>query len=341
LKSLPKKCEPVSCTPDLDNCPKEEMKLKDSYGEVLGCSSACFAHIGDSAQQCCTGDYGDSSKCKPEQIIGYEYFKTPCKSSYAYFQVILSFLKDRSTTTVDMLCPSEGDPGFTLTFCPDGDGGKSNSTAEAGESGAGTKSGASAATQGDGQPTGTGQAKPTDIPALSSAQTVANATETNGSLPALETSSGGSSTLSSSSTTSSTSAEDGDATAASSEETSDGSSGSSNEGEIAGMSVPVFVSVIGGGIVVVGALALLGFCLCVKKKGRTQTRGVAEEGGPGEGQGREMNNNPAQNALGHRRSSKRRALLAQESSGSEFSSSDDEKVPARRASSRSSRSSRK
>jgi len=98
--------------------------------------------------------------------------------------------------------------------------------------------------------------------------------------------------LSNSSKTSSSSAEDGDATAASSEETSDGSSGSSNEGEIAGMSVPVFVSVIGG-IVVVGALALLGVCLCVKKKGRTQTRGVAEEGGPGEGQGREMNNNPA------------------------------------------------
>jgi len=166
VKPQVKKCEEVVCTPDLANCPKEEMKLKDSYGEVLGCASACFAHVGNSDQQCCvsqrlagschstvlrrewiqTEPYGDSTKCTPDLIIGYDYFKSACKNSYAYF--VSAYLgsswrrnahgkrrlqQDRASGTVDMLCPSEGDPGFTLTFCPDGDGGKSNSTEGAGE----------------------------------------------------------------------------------------------------------------------------------------------------------------------------------------------------------------
>lgn len=94
-----------------------------------------------------TGDYADPKKCTPDKIIGYDYFKG-CKNAYAYFvrrPVALSLSnlfarahhtelgrtpvqQDRTSNTVDMLCPSEDEPGYTLTFCPDGDGGYSGAT---------------------------------------------------------------------------------------------------------------------------------------------------------------------------------------------------------------------
>lgn len=53
VKPDAKACPTVECVPDLDACPREEMKLKDSYGVTLGCQSACFAGIDDPTVQCC------------------------------------------------------------------------------------------------------------------------------------------------------------------------------------------------------------------------------------------------------------------------------------------------
>ncbi|GAA5922602.1 uncharacterized protein JCM15063_003359 [Sporobolomyces koalae] len=290
VKPQAKSCTGVECVPDLDGCPQEEMKLKDSYGVTLGCSSACFAHVGDSNVQCCTGDYGNSETCTPGMIIGYDYFKTPCKNSYAYFQ-------DRSTTTVDMLCPSEGDPGFTLTFCPDGNGGKAPAAN-------GTDVGSeSTISQADGSPTGTGQAKPTDIPALTSAASV----EGPGSA---ESPTSPSDTSTSSSTSSTASSAHSLATPATPAEekssaTSDATSTASTfvNGEIMGLKTPVFAGVVGG-IAVVGILAVVGICLCMRRgnsaaPAQTRTASASQNGGTNIPQDQEktVNSNPAPAAL--------------------------------------------
>ncbi|GAA5870193.1 hypothetical protein JCM16303_001920 [Sporobolomyces ruberrimus] len=331
VKPQAKTCSSVECIPDLDGCPLEEMKLKDSYGVVLGCSSTCFAHVGDQNVQCCIGEFGDPAICTPDKISYYDYFKTPCKNSYAYFA---SFIFAQH---------AEGEPGFTLTFCPDGDSGKSNSTATS-DSGS-TKS---TATQSDGEPTGTGQALPSNIPALTSAMSVEGPTSANSTGSASESagSSIASSTTSAASASSSASStsEDEETTAESSESTSE--STSATDGEILGLKTPVFAGVVGG-ILVVGILAVVIVCVCIRKRSPDQARGRAGpyEGGPGNAASRsEMESANTAPSMGHRRrSSGRRALLEERASSSEFSTSEDEEpIPvSRRGSARSSRSSRR
>ncbi|GAA6058552.1 hypothetical protein JCM10212_006991 [Sporobolomyces blumeae] len=349
------KCAEIECTPDLEGCPKEEMQLKDSYGVILGCASACFAGVGEAEIQCCMGDHQTSDTCTSDMIFAYDYFKAPCKNSYAYFQ-------DRKATTVDILCPAEGDPGFTLTFCYDGNGlvGDGGSTGSSGGSSTKTKSGESGAATGEeGVPTGTAASKPSDIPALSSAAAPQNITSATGSATASgsASASGHASAASTGATASSTKgagtsddADEDDSTATGTATAASSSSSGSDwtSGEVLGMSTPIFAAVVGG-VAVVGILAVVGVCLCMRKKGTSPAAGrqavsddAVSAAGPGMGQS-QASNNPGQSySLGRKRSSGRRALLAQhessdsEASSSAFSEEEDEK-PARRASQRSRR----
>ncbi|GAA6015191.1 hypothetical protein JCM11491_000499 [Sporobolomyces phaffii] len=270
VKPEAKGCSPVECVPDLDGCPKEEMKLKDSYGVVLGCASACFAHVGDTNVQCCTGEFGDPKVCTPEQIVGYEYFKAPCKNSYAYFVSSSALVMSTQSLT-------QGEPGFTLTFCPGGDGGK-------GSSNSGDSSGKS---KSDGQPTGTAQAKPTDIPALTSAISIEgpasanstdSATDAGGANPgstAASTAATASETTTSSSPISKEGVSSSPSSSSSSESDDDTSAASSAmDGTILGVKTPIFLGAVGA-VVLVGILAIVGVCICMRK-GRlrnTQARG--------------------------------------------------------------------
>lgn len=108
-------CDEIACTPTISTCPDPQMMLKDSYGTILGCKSACYTTGED--RQCCKGDYSDSSKCTPDGIQYYDYFKKPCSHAYAYFEDSRT-----GSPTVQYLCKAEGAPGFEITFCPDGDG---------------------------------------------------------------------------------------------------------------------------------------------------------------------------------------------------------------------------
>lgn len=130
-------CDGVSCTPTLSTCPDARLMLKDSYGNILGCNSACYAGIGDSNVQCCKGDYASPQTCTPDKIQFYSYFKAGCKNAYAYFVRLSSFCSARSRLIAvpaeqqdspaggdetGFVCKSSGDAGFTVIFCPDGDG---------------------------------------------------------------------------------------------------------------------------------------------------------------------------------------------------------------------------
>lgn len=174
------KCDPISCTPTLSTCPAE-LQLKDSYGNILGCNSACYGGQGESDQQCCKGEW-DGSECVPEMILAYEYFKKPCPHAYAYYQD-----SRQGSPTVNYLCKAEGDPGFTVTFCPDGEGDSGGLTVGATASSASekdekSKSSGTTSTSPTGkigQPTGTAAAsQPSDIPAVSSVSSL-NVTSTN------------------------------------------------------------------------------------------------------------------------------------------------------------------
>ncbi|KAL7343920.1 thaumatin [Rhodotorula toruloides] len=78
-------CDAISCTPTLSTCPDARLMLKDSYGQILGCNSACYAGVGDTNIQCCKGDYASPQACTPDKIQFYSYFKAGCKNAYAYF----------------------------------------------------------------------------------------------------------------------------------------------------------------------------------------------------------------------------------------------------------------
>lgn len=173
IKPAGEKCNAITCTPTLATCPDPQLVLADSYGQILGCNSACYAGLGDSDQQCCKGAFADGSKCTPDLIQFYQYFKEPCRNAYAYYQD-----SRQGSPTVNYMCNAEGDPGFVVTFCPEGDGdsagskksGATSDTATATKGGQKTESaGAQSSGSGQiGQPTGTAAVTPPpDIPAIS------------------------------------------------------------------------------------------------------------------------------------------------------------------------------
>ncbi|GAA5865507.1 hypothetical protein JCM8547_001270 [Rhodosporidiobolus lusitaniae] len=338
-------CSKITCEPPLSTCPDDQLKLQDSYGVTLGCMSACYAGVGDSAVQCCSGDYNNADSCTPDLITYYDYFKTPCESSYAYFQDSRA-----GQETVDFLCASSGDPGFTFTFCPDGDGDSGSSSGASGSGGTGTA-------------TGTGVANPTNIP--STAATVAatdasasGASESSGASAASGMS--GASDISASSGASASSSAGATATAGSSAvassskattpttsaSTSSASSAAdttdteSTDEDSSGLSTTQLAA-IGGGLVVVAILAIGLVVFCVKRKNNQQAQQQApadsdvEQGRPAtqaaaaqSGQGK----NPAQNynALGHHSRSRRsQSALLSESSDALSSSGEESEEPPR------------
>jgi hypothetical protein len=41
----------ISCSPTVQSCPDASMQLTDSYGNIVGCKSSCYAQLDDSAVQ--------------------------------------------------------------------------------------------------------------------------------------------------------------------------------------------------------------------------------------------------------------------------------------------------
>ncbi|GAA5972332.1 hypothetical protein JCM11641_002412 [Rhodosporidiobolus odoratus] len=332
-------CSSISCTPTLSTCPAE-LALQDSYGNVLGCLSSCYAHVGDAAVQCCSGDYSNADSCTPDLITYRDYFKNACPHAYSYFQ-------DSRTgqPTVDYLCSSEDDPGFTFTFCPDGDGDSAGGNAgAAGASGA--KSGSNASASGGkggsaagsdktasgaaGQPTGSGgDAAPSGIAALTSAASV-------------DASSALSIQQADSVTPTKAPASTGAAVPSSSPSSSSGSSSaeedsSDSEGTTLGMSSTMLWGLIA--VVAVFAILAIGItAFCVHRRRQKQAAQANEaasdtEAGSAGGQAASMSqaktgNNPAQNynTLGRSGSSRSRASRALLSSSDSGSSSSEEDV---------------
>ena len=182
VKPVGKNCDSISCTPTLATCPDPKLALKDSYGQILGCASACYGGIGNSDQQCCNGAFAEAAKCTPDLIQFYSYFKEPCRHAYAYYQD-----SRQGSPTVNFLCKAEGDPGFMVTFCPEGDGDSGPKGGAATSTGRKTKSTGGGAATGNtnesgkiGEPTGTAAAvtQPSDIPAISAVPSL-NVTSTN------------------------------------------------------------------------------------------------------------------------------------------------------------------
>ncbi|GAA5891030.1 hypothetical protein JCM6882_006394 [Rhodosporidiobolus microsporus] len=341
-------CQSVSCTPDLDACPDDKLKLQDSYGATLGCMSSCYAGIGDTAVQCCSGDYQNAKSCTPDLIEYYSYFKSKaCEHAYAYFQDSRS-----GQPTVDYLCPSDGDPGYVFTFCPDGDGKAEETTAAKTKTGDAEETGTAAGADGDktatedSQPTGTGGGnQPTDVPAITSAASL-NAT-------AAETSQGGSAA----STGLSDSSFSANGTATSSAASSSGTSESATadedteaaDGETEGLTTTQLYWIAGvGAVIAIVAIGLVVFC--VKRRNQQQAQAAQQAADVEQraatqpmaqaGTGR----NPAQYAPVRSRSNRSQTALLSDSdqhteSDAPTSSDDDDHPPPQRRGSTASRSS--
>ncbi|BGP36654.1 hypothetical protein JCM10449v2_000555 [Rhodotorula kratochvilovae] len=363
LKPQGSGCDYVSCTPTLSSCPDDQLKLQDSYGNVLGCNSACYAKMGDSNVQCCKGDYNNPDSCTPDLIQFYSYFKEACPNAYAYFQDARA-----GQPTVSYICKSEDDPGFTVTFCPDGDGDSAGSFSNpsGGTSGSASGSGEKSA----GGPTATGATTvPTDLPAVTSAASVnvseaLTAASSGAKSSAGASSSGGSAAGSSTSSASSPSSSSGSSStdSADSESAEDSSSSSSSSSSLIPGLSNTMLAVIVGGIALLLCVGVGVACVVMRKKDRAtsqqQQQGQAAGGhsnsdeeaaaGAPTGGAAGSGKNPAAgqnyNALGHGRRRSQAALLSsseEESGSSELSDPEEEKYGHHRRASMASTASRR
>ncbi|GAA5908740.1 hypothetical protein JCM8208_006775 [Rhodotorula glutinis] len=347
IKPAGKGCDAVACTPKLSTCPDDKLKLQDSYGNILGCNSACYGGIGDSNVQCCQSDYANAKSCTPDLIEYYSYFKEACPNAQAYFQDARA-----GQQTVTYICKSEDAPGFTVTFCPDGDGDSAgelssssaqNGTASADSSGEGGKSaGGPTASAPTTVPTGLAAATSAlsiDVSSAIAEQSGAETAGSSGASSSATSAAAGSSSTSSSSTSSSSSASSADDESAASASDTDSTSSSSL---VPGLSNTMLAVIAGGvaALLVVGAV--VAFCVMRKKNRATAQQGQAAAGPVGSDEeaatgkstaGAGTGKNPAQsyNALGRRSSRDRRALLSssEEGSSSDQSGSEDEKYARR------------
>ncbi|GAA5926543.1 hypothetical protein JCM1841_001441 [Sporobolomyces salmonicolor] len=214
-------CSSIACTTTLETCPQNSMMLNDSYGN---------------------GDYNSATTCIPSIIQDYDYFKTPGEHFYAYFQESRS-----GQPTVDYLCPSEGDRGYTVTFMLRASGTGKDSYSE-GDS----------MTEADGTPTGTAVASPaTLVPALTSAASVEASTAQTAAQTMADAA------ASSASTTSASPSNDPSA------------SSSSSTSTILGVSTPIFAGIVGGAVII-APIAITAICICIKKKRRQPQEGDVE-----------------------------------------------------------------
>ncbi|BGP21463.1 thaumatin, pathogenesis-related protein [Rhodotorula toruloides] len=365
IKPLESGCDAVSCTPTLSTCPDPRLMLKDSYGQILGCNSACYAGIGDSNIQCCKGDYASPQTCTPDKIQFYSYFKAGCKNAYAYFQ-------DSSSNgdETGFVCKGNGNSGFAVIFCPEGDGdsagGKAGKTAKASSPDGGeTRSGDATRTNNPGQATVTNDLSASQPASASISTSPASAESTDSVASDSSTASGSASgavTTAVSTSAGATAATDSSpAGSAPLDQANASSSADASTSSPTSLSKPVIFA-IGGGIVLIAVIGVVLVCVISRRKNRQDA--ATAQGAPAPTQGRstkkpppgsdeeataaDINRNPAQgyNALGHpSRRRDQRALLSSasesESDSSIFSSSEDEKRSTRRqASLRSGRSAR-
>ncbi|GAA5995066.1 thaumatin family protein [Rhodotorula paludigena] len=361
IKPVAKSCEEINCTPALKQCP-EELQVLDSYGAILGCKSACYAQIGDSDVQCCAGKYADPRVCTPDLITHYSYFKDSCPNAYAAFQDSRA-----GDPTVNFMCPSAGDSGFFVTFCPEGDGdsagtgeGQSQPTGLAETTGQDDEAGPTVTNDvGDALPTG----EPTSSKPAS--KSLGDALPSNLTVASSSATSSGAGAGSAASTSKSATSSGLSAPLPSSSSNADGSSmeETTEDGETTSL-IPGVSNVVLGIIVAVVAVILIGGAIAAivishrKNKATDRqrqqqqqaaaagtTRGPADsddsdvEKGRSSGAGGSSgsNQNPAQgyNSLAHGRRRSRHALLS--SSESELSDESEEEPYVRRRSSRGSR----
>ncbi|BGP12737.1 hypothetical protein JCM10213_008876 [Rhodosporidiobolus nylandii] len=113
-------CTSVSCATSLNpTCPDDRLKIHDTDGTVIGCLSACMAHIwgvggaADNSVNCCSGTYSADGACDENQVDFYKFFKDGCTNAYAYPRDDQAHLPP-----VVFTCPAAQAPSYTVTFCP-------------------------------------------------------------------------------------------------------------------------------------------------------------------------------------------------------------------------------
>ncbi|GAA5910390.1 thaumatin family protein [Sporobolomyces salmoneus] len=130
IEPEPEDCQSIVCADDLnDACPDDRMKQKDSNGKVIGCLSACMAGINaqDPSINCCSGKYNMMENCPSKDVDFYSVLKPFCRNAYWY-----PYDYQPNTPTVDWACPASKNAAYTITFCPDGETTKNDSTIRAG-----------------------------------------------------------------------------------------------------------------------------------------------------------------------------------------------------------------
>ncbi|KPV78516.1 uncharacterized protein RHOBADRAFT_41061 [Rhodotorula graminis WP1] len=320
IKPAGKGCDAVACTPKLSTCPDDKQN-----------------------------DYANAKSCTPDLIEYYSYFKEACPNAQAYFQDARA-----GQSTVTYICKSEDAPGFTVTFCPDGDGdsagelssstdGAQNGTASADASGEGAKSaGGPTASAPTTVPTGLAAATSALSIDVSSAIAEQSGVETGG--PSGASSSATSAAASSSSTPASSSA----SSAASADDESvapdSDTDSTTSSGLVPGLSNTMLAVIAGGVAALLIGGAVVAFCVMRRKNRAAAQQGQAATGPVGSDEeaatsksaaGAGTGKNPAQsyNALGRRSSRVRRALLSSSEEGSSSdlsgSGSEDEKYARR------------
>lgn len=276
VKPAGKNCDSIVCTPTLATCPDPKLALKDSYGQILGCASACYGGIGNSDQQCCNGAFAEAAKCTPDLIQFYSYFKEPCRHAYAYYQD-----SRQGSPTVNYLCKAEDDPGFTVTFCPEGDGDSGPKGGAATGNSKKAKSTGGEAAKGTsidagkiGEPTGTAAVtQPPDIPAISAVPSL-NVTSTNTAEatapPASATSESASAADEAAATSSAPATTTDDATASAADASSPSSESAVPEETPGGISKTAMIGV-GVGIALVAVLGVVVACVVSRRKNSQPT----------------------------------------------------------------------
>ncbi|GAA5992052.1 hypothetical protein JCM11641_003660 [Rhodosporidiobolus odoratus] len=257
-------CDSVSCTQDVNAaCPDDRMKVKDDDGNTLACIAACFAGINaaDPSMNCCSGKYNDLDACVSDQVDFYSVLKPLCEHAYWY-----PYDSRPNYPTVDYACPSSGDPGYKIEYCPDGSG----------TGMAVGKDGAAAASKSAAKETGLASPIPSGTGGLEGGKTSGtggkgedNGSTSDSSAKAKATGGGGSSGGGTASSTSSPKSGSSSSSNSDSATSSDSTTDKSDDSTMFGLSTPIFFSLIS--VVVVGLFLLVSYLFIRKKQKPTQT----------------------------------------------------------------------
>lgn len=74
-------CAAPECKVDLNTgCPREDMKVVDPSGKVVGCKTSCT--VSQLETDCCSGAHATPDTCPISGVRYYDHFKQ-CKDAYA------------------------------------------------------------------------------------------------------------------------------------------------------------------------------------------------------------------------------------------------------------------